>query len=352
MRTFRWLLALILLAGAAGALWWRMVGRGPEVQAVSPRRGTVAEIVYATGVVEPERWAKVSPMNRKRVVDMCFCEGRDVRKGDVLAKLDDGEEKAGLAELEATRERRQRDLDRVRGLAARAAATQVAVDQAETALAEIDARVAAQKDRIDELTLRAPMDGQVLRRDGQIGEIVGQTDVLFWVGPPTPKRIVAEVNEEDILKVAIGQTALLRADALGEARVEAKVGAITPKGDPTSKTFRVYLPLPDDTPLRVGMSVEANIVAREKQNALVVPAEAVTGKTVFVIDGHQLRRREATIGLRGAKGVEILEGVGEADRLASPAKPEWKDGMRVRIAPAPDGKTPSEGATPSQSKTP
>lgn len=332
MRLARRLAILLLLVAGGVALWWLRVGRGPEVAAVAPRRGTVAEIVYATGAVEPLRWAKVVPFTRKRVVDLCLCEGKSVKRGDPLAKLDDGEEKAQLAELNATRERRQRDLDRAQGLAARAAGTQVSVDQAQTALAEIEARIAAQKDRMDELTLRAPIDGVVLRADGHIGEIVGINDVLFWVGVPKPLRIVAEVNEEDILRVREGQTALLRNDALGEARVSATVAEITPKGDPATKTFRVYLPLPDDTPLRIGMSVEANIVIREKAGALAVPPEAVSGGAVFVLDGEKLRRREVKTGLRGARGVEILDGVSEADRVVSPARPEFRDGMRARAA--------------------
>lgn len=332
MRLARRLAILLLLVAGGVAAWWLRVGRGPEVAALAPTRGTVAEIVYATGAVEPLRWAKVVPFTRKRVVDLCLCEGKSVKKGDPLAKLDDGEEKAQLAELNATRERRQRDLERAQGLAARAAGTQVSVDQAQTALAEIEARIAAQKDRMDELTLRAPIDGVVLRADGHIGEIVGINDVLFWVGVPKPLRIVAEVNEEDILRVREGQTALLRNDALGEARVSATVAEITPKGDPATKTFRVYLPLPDDTPLRIGMSVEANIVIREKADALAVPPEAVSGGAVFVLDGERLRRREVKTGLRGARGVEILDGVSESDRVVSPARPEFRDGMRARAA--------------------
>lgn len=332
MRTLRWMVALLLLAGAAGGVWWLRVGRGPELAALAPKRGSVAEIVYATGAVEPLRWAKVVPFTRKRIVDLCLCEGKSVKKGDPLATLDDGEEKAQLAEMQATRERRQRDLDRAQGLAARAAGTQLSVDQAQTALAEIDARIAAQKDRMDELTLRAPVDGVVLRADGHIGEIVGTSDVLFWVGEPKPLRVVADVNEEDILKVTPGQTVLLRADALGEARVTATVGEITPKGDPTTKTFRVYLPLPDASPLKVGMSVEANIVTREKADALVVPADAVLSGAVFLYEDGRLRRREIKTGVRGAGGVEIVSGVGPQDRVVAPAKPEYRDGMRARLA--------------------
>lgn len=338
MRVLRRLVFMLLLAAAGGALWWRQIGRGPEVTALAPTRGTVAEIVYATGAVEPERWAKVVPLVRKRIVDMCFCESKRVKTGDVLARLDDVEERAQLAEMAATRDKRARDLERATSLAQRGAGAQTAVDQAQTALAESEARIAAQKERIDELTLRAPLDGVVLRRDGQIGEIVGQNDVLFWVGQPKPLQVVAEVNEEDILKVREGQTALLRNDAVAGRRVESKVGHITPKGDPQSKTFRVYLPLPDDTPLLIGMSVEANIVAREKENALVVPAEAIVDGAVFVIDGERLARRPVKTGVRGARMIEIVEGLAETDRIAAPARADWREGLRVRLvekAPSP-----------------
>jgi RND family efflux transporter MFP subunit len=331
MRLSRWLVMLVVLAGIAATVWWLRVGRGPQVAVVAPKRGAVAEIVYATGAVEPVRWAKVVPYSRKRIVDLCRCEGKTVKQGDVLGHLDSGEEKAQLAELQAMRERRKNEYDRARNLLARAAGTQVALDQAETGLAEIDARLAAHKDRMDELTLRAPIDGMVLREDGHIGEIVGQNDVLFWIGDPSPRRIVAEVNEEDILKVVAGQTALLRADALGDRIVNATVGAITPKGDPATKTFRVYLPLPDDTPLRIGMSVEANIVIRQKADALAIPPDALRGDAVFVVEGDHVALRPVKVGLRGGRGVEIVDGLSESDRIVSPATADLRDGMRVRV---------------------
>ena len=56
-------------------------------------------------------------------------------------------------------------------------------------------------------------------------------------------------------------------------------------GDVAAKTFRVKMALPDDTPLKPGMSVEANIVTREKPNALLIPADALQGNAVFVLDG-------------------------------------------------------------------
>jgi len=224
------------------------------------------------------------------------------------------------------------DVERTRGLVARAAATQTALDQLVTQLNEYDARIAAQEDRIADHVLRAPMDGVVLRKDGEVGEIanIGASDVIFWVGQPKPLRIVADVNEEDIPRVRVGQDVLVRSEGFRDTPLSAKVEDITPKGDPTTKTFRVYLQLPDETPLKIGMSVEANIVTREKENALLLPAEAISGDVVFRIEGDRLRRSRVKTGIRGTRAIEILDGVTEKDLIASPAQASFRDGMRVR----------------------
>jgi membrane fusion protein (multidrug efflux system) len=88
-RTSARVAAVLALCALAAAVWWWRVGRGPEVTVAVPTRGTAVEIVYATGAVEPVRWAKVASLIRDRIVDLCYCEGKTVAKGDVLARLDD-----------------------------------------------------------------------------------------------------------------------------------------------------------------------------------------------------------------------------------------------------------------------
>ena len=79
------------------------LGRAPQVAAVAATRGTAVEIVYATGAVEPVRWAKVASVIRDRIIEICDCEGKAVAKGDVLARLDDREVRAQLKELQGAR---------------------------------------------------------------------------------------------------------------------------------------------------------------------------------------------------------------------------------------------------------
>ena len=324
------IVAAVALALVAGLWWWRL-GQGPEVAAVPATRGTAVEIVYATGAVEPMRWAKVTSLVRNRIIEICYCEGKTVTKGDVLARLDDKEPRAALDELRAREEFAKREMERVTQLLGRGAATIQTHEKMGMDLRQIQALISVQMEKLAYYTISAPMDGLVLRRDGEVGEIAEAGQVLFRVGVPKPLQIVAEVNEVDIPRVVVGQTVLLRTDAFLDRRLEGTVREITPMGDAVTKTYRIRIALPDDTPLIAGMSVEANIITREKPGALLVPADAVQEGAVFVIDGRRLRRRPVTLGIRGARAVELASGLKDGERVASPAPTGAADGQHVRV---------------------
>jgi RND family efflux transporter MFP subunit len=325
---------LVILAGAAAALWWHY-GRSIEVTTVAAARGTAAEIVYATGTVEPVRWAKVASVMRARIIEICDCEGKAVKKGDVLARLDDREVRAQLTELQAREDFARRELSRVTELIGRGSATTQAHERASMDLRQIQGLISVLMEKIENYVIASPMDGVVLRRDGEIGEIAEAGQVLFRVGVPKPLRIVAEVNEEDIPRVALDQKTLLRTDAFPNQALAGSVSEITPMGDPAAKTYRIRVALPEDTPLKPGMSVEANVVTREKPGALVIPAEAAQGTTVFAIHGDRAERRTITIGIRGPRAIEVAAGLSEGERVAVPFPPALRDGGRVRAVERP-----------------
>ncbi len=328
---------LVVLVLAAGAWSWHAL-RAPEVAVATPTIGTAVEIVYATGAVEPVRWAKVTSVIRDRITEICDCEGKSVTKDDVLAHLDDKEQKAALAELRAREEFAKRELERNAALVEKGVVSSQVHERVSMDLRSIQALILVQMEKIADRTITAPIDGVVLRRDGEVGEIAEAGQILFRVGALKPLQVVAEVNEEDIPRVAVGQTVLFRTDAFPGRDLEGKVREITLIGDPIAKTYRIKVALPDDTPLLPGMSVEANVVTRKQTGALLVPAEAVSGSTVLVVaDGH-VHKRTIEIGIRGARAVEVISGLKQDERVVSPVAGGLADGDRVRAVVKP---TPS-----------
>ena len=331
----RRLVILALIAAAAGAAGWVALTRPAPVETVAVARGEAAEIVYANGSVEPRVWARVAPMVRARIVEVCACEGDAVEAGAPLGRLDDREAQAVLAELEAREAQTARELERLRDLIARNVAARADVERAESEEARLQALIAAQRIRIDDHVLRAPVAGVVLRQDGEVGEIADPGEALFWVGQPKPLVVTAEINEEDIPRIRPGQRALLRSDAFPGAALEATVARITPMGDPVARTFRVRFDLPEDTPLLIGMSVEVNVVVRVVEDALLAPTAALAPDgTVTVVADGVARRVPVEVGLRGAVMSEIRAGLAEGDRVATPAV-DLPDGARVTERPRP-----------------
>jgi RND family efflux transporter MFP subunit len=325
-------LALILALGIpAAASYLRFAV--PPVAVRTPVRGPAVEAIYATGVVEPVIWAKVTPMLRGRIIELCKCEGATIGEGHVLARLDDAEERARVAELEARAEFLAGDMRRYGRLLEGNHVSAQTYQRAATAYAEIRAVIAAERSRLNDFTIRAPIGGQVLRRDGEVGEIVDSDDILFWVGEPTPLWIVAEVDEEDIARVRIGQRALIKADAFPEQVLDGTVETITPKGDPINKSFRVRVVLPDDTPLLIGMTTEINIVVATIDDALLVPADAVKDGRLFVVEDGRARERRVEIGIVSPAMVQVVGGLRIDEQVILAPLPGLRDGQRVRGRP-------------------
>ena len=160
--------ALLLLAGG-GWYGYTNFWRAYPVTTAIAVQAPVSEAIYGTGTVEPERWAKVVPLQRRRLLELCSCEGQAVKAGQVLGRQDDAEERSALHELEVNNEQLVRDLARAEKDRGNNDATQKEYEQRWTQLEESKSRIAAQKVRIDQLVLRAPLDGMVLRRDGEYG---------------------------------------------------------------------------------------------------------------------------------------------------------------------------------------
>lgn len=337
------LLALLVAGGAGGWVWLALP---PRIATATATTGPALEAVYATGSVEPVHWARVGPATRGRLTAILVEEGERVTEGQPLARLDDRQARALAEEAEARARFAAEDLARTRTLVARDIAARAALERAERDARAARATADAAQQRLEDYIVRAPTDGVVLRRDGEVGEVVDTPASLFWIGELRPLRVTAEVDEEDIARIAPGQRVLLRADAFPGRVLNAEVGQITPKGDTTRKAYRVRLNLPPDTPLMIGMTVEANIVLSETSDAVLVPPAAVVleaagppipgqGRraTVWVVEGDRVRRREVEIGVHGARATEIRRGLQPGETVVLDPPPRLADGQAIRRLP-------------------
>jgi len=283
-RPRRWLLPLIIvaagLAAAAGG-WWLVAG--PAV--VEVRTALVeaagadgpAAVLNASGYVTPRRRATVSSKITGRLIEVRIEEGVEVEANEVLARLDDVDERAALRAAEAEIEvavaaRREldveladatRSLGRIRALQADEVVSQDALDQAETrveaastaldrAAAQIEsarAQVEVTRRNIANCVIRAPFAGIVVSKDAQPGEMVSPVSAgggftrtgIATVVDMASLEIEVDVNEAYISRVTPGQRIEAVLDAYPDWKIPASVITVIPTADRQKATVQVRI---------------------------------------------------------------------------------------------------------------
>lgn len=330
MRHLRTALLVLAIAGAAGWLAWSRF-RPPEVTLVTPTRGPAIDAVYATGLVEPSLEVRVAPRTGGRLAELRVDEGDVVRPGQLLARLEDDELRASVAELEAREAYARAQHERNTTLRASGLIAQEPVDRARSDLDAARASLRRAREQLGYTRLVAPTDGRVIRRDGEVGEYVAVNQVLFYLAGQAPLRVAAEVDEEDVPRIRPGLPVMLRTDAFPDRVFDGTVSEITPRGDPVSRSYRVRIALPGNPPLQVGMTTEANIVLERRDAALLLPATAVVDDAVWRIEGGRAVRQPVRVGVRATDRVEILDGLAATGRVIATPPAGLREGARVEV---------------------
>jgi RND family efflux transporter MFP subunit len=329
MRRSGWIIGFMASATLlAGVGWWWQ--RPLLVDVVQARTGPAIEAVYASGTVEAGVMLPIAPRNSGRIEHIRVGEGDVVAAGQVLVQLDDQDLADNEAELSARAEQAQLLARRNQDLFQQGFLSAAERDRSQTEATAAQAALRRSRAQRAFLQLRAPAVGTILRRDAEPGQFVNMGQTLLVLACCAPLRISAEVDEEDINRVAVGQTVWLRADALPGQTLQGRVQEITPKGDPVSRSYRVRISLLKPEQLKVGMTVEANIVIRQVAKTVLVPSAAVQAGQVWVLRQEKIQAQAVRTGISTAEQTEILSGLAAGDAVITSPLQNSDAGRRAR----------------------
>ena len=341
-RTLAALAGASLLLGA-GVVWFLGPGRNNRdlsAYTVAAERGTLPGVVTASGELEAVRRVNVSPRRQGLLEALLVDEGDSVSKGQVLARMDPGDFRDRLDELQALERQAQADFDaraadyrRRKTLYERGAISAADLDDFRARYLTSRASLAAARERIqqrdvegDELLIRAPFAGKITQRFAEPGAFVTPTTAASASAGATSASIVelsqglevaAKVPESDIGRIRIGQNASVRVDAFPDQRFSAQVKEIAPRAIKTDNvtSFEVELDLVDPAPdLRIGMTVDVDFQTGSTRPSTLVPTVAIvteSGKPGVLLVGDQDQPRFQAVELGSSSGSQtaILNGV-------------------------------------------
>lgn len=328
-RTWLWL-SLVVAALLGGYFIWRAQPR--ELALARARTGPAVELVYATGFVEADQPVSVAARLTAPVVRVLVDEGDRVRRGQPLLILDDEDQRGLLAQAKAQSRGSQLAEQRIVTLFAQGWVTRAARDEAVTAADAARAAERTARAQVGQNIIRAGIDGIVLKRDVEPGELATPSRVLMLLGDPARIRVTATVDERDVPRVRVGQQALLSSDAWPGRVLRGHVRALTPGGDPTQRAFRVRLTLDQAVALPMGLTLEVNIVTNRVEKAVLVPSGAVSAGHIWVVEAGRAHRRAVRTGLVDRTTTQVRSGVRAGDWIVADPPSDLTEGDHVRAA--------------------
>lgn len=380
----------LVAAGIAVALLFLRARSVPVVRVVtvtaasSGGAGAVggATSVTANGYVVARTKASVSAKTAGRLAYLGVSEGSFVHQGDVIARLDNADFQAAVAQAEANIAsadasliEARADRDQVTREAARLASvrgqnanlvSQQELDVAQSRAAQADARVnaaAARKSAAEaglrlaqanneNTIIRAPFTGTVLRKDAEVGEVVAPSvgggltrGAVVTMADLTTLEVEVDVNEAYIARIRNGMRARITLDAYPDTAFRGLVRQVVPTADRQRATVQVKVTISDRDPRilpEMGAKVDflepetqQQSAATEARPVLRVPATAVTDQggtaVVWIVRDGKLTRRTITTGPVSAGFREVRSGLSGGEQLLAGGVEDPREGMRVKI---------------------
>jgi HlyD family secretion protein len=377
-------IVLILLAVVGKKAGWFGKAMTIKVAVENAEKRTIVEAITANGKIQPEKEVKISPDVSGEIVELTIKEGDNVEKGQLLLRIKPdnyiSQRDRSLAEISSAQARRAQadaqatqaelsykrnkqlyeqqtisksDFEQAEATYTVAKAT---VDAAKFAITSAEASLKDANENLTKTSIYAPMTGTVSMLLVELGERVAGTNLmagteLMRVADLSRMEAQVQVNENDIPRVKLGDTALIEVDAYLDQKFKGIVTEIANSAKTTGvsadqvtnfdvkilvlpESYKKLVAAGDKNPFRPGMSATVDIRTQSKPDILTVPIQSVTTRTdtlktsgkqttkdirtlVFVTDGKYALAKDVKTGIQDNSYIEIISGIAAGEKVVS-----------------------------------
>lgn len=261
-------------------------------------------------------------------------EGQRVEKGQLIAQLNDVEERARVAELSASLLDQKRQLDRVKNLAKTQATAQSLLDEQQTRVNTTQAQLDAVKARLNEMTIRAPFSGVLGLRQVSEGAYLTSGTVLTTLDDLNLIRLEFSIAEYYLAQLKPGMAVNSTSVAYPGKTFTGQIKAIDTRLDPVTRSVKVHALVPNDQlELRPGMLLNVSVTLAELQ-ALQISEKAIVPLQnkhyVFVVNkDNRVTQTEVQLGQRMPGLVEIVSGLNAGDEVVIEGTTKIRSGSLI-----------------------
>ena len=367
-RRWLWIAAVIAVVLVAAFLIARGTFRSALAVRLTPATmvipGQSGAVLVASGYVVAQRRAAVASKGTGRLVYLGVLEGSRVRSGQVIARLEDADVRAQLAQARANLQLSQADLHNVEQSLARARAlrdsgfvSSASIDSAEarylqvkSGIAVAQAMVTGAEVALENTVIRAPFDGTVLTKNADVGEVVAplaasafSKSAVVTIADLRSLQVEADVSESNLEGVTVGQNCEIVLDAYPDQRYPGSVAMIVPTADRAKATVQVKVAfrsydarvLPEMSAKVHFLPAELRALGTDTQPRLTVPAAAVAERrghtVVYEMDRGRAVEVPVTVGKRLGGSVTITQGLAAGTLVIDSVSDRVQPGAKIKV---------------------
>jgi len=300
---------------------------------VNPSQMSV--LINSIATIKPDEEVDLAFETSGKIVKITFKEDTKVKKGDLLAKINDRPLKAQLEKLQVQKKLLEAKEFRQRSLLEKDAISQESYDQIQTELQTTNADINLVMARISETELRAPFDGVVGLRYLSEGAYVTPSSKIARLVKITPLKIEFSVSEKYASEVRVGFPVTFKIDGIDDV-FNAKVYAVDTKIDISTKMIVLRALYPNTKEeLKSGRYALVTLALSQIDRALAIPTEALIpemdGERVFIYKGGKAASVKVNTGLRTESKIQITSGLKEGDTLITTGILQLRQGLPVQL---------------------
>lgn len=295
--------------------------------------------IEALGTLRANESISLTSNVTKKITRINFEDGQRVQKGQVLVEMTSREESALSTEAQFNADEAKKQLDRVRALTKRGAASEALLDQRIREYEAARARYNATESRLKDLVLVAPFSGVVGLREFSVGALVSPGDQITTLNDDSKMKLDFTVPSIYLRSISSGLPIVARSRDLGDKTFNGEVFSVDNQIDEVTRAIKVRALLDNKNhELKQGMLMRVDLHAGER-DAIVISESALMplGSNNFIFIAKEdaedfiIERRQIQIGERLAGAVEVKNGLNEGEKVVTHGLQKIRAGVRVKI---------------------
>ena len=310
-----------------------------SVSVVTAQKQNISENISLVGTINANNDVVIMSETSGRVVKVNAEVGEFKQAGSVLVEVDDELKEAAYKAATMNYEKVKKDLERFESLYKEGSVSESQIEQSRWNFQNAEAQYIVARRQYRDTKITTPISGIVTARPVNIGSMLQgapQPSVVANVVDISKLKVKINVSEKDVFKLQIGDAVDVTTDVYPGVTLEGRISTISAKGDELH-TYPVEVTLNNSTktPLKAGMFGTVSFTAKNSENNIVIPREAIVGSIkdakVYVVENSVAKTRAIVTGKELGTSIEVLSGIRPGEVVVVNGQNNLKDNVAVTV---------------------